>query len=258
MSRNTTLVLSVHKALVLAKMLLDVESLGVTEAAVALGVNASTAQRLLATLTADGFAVRRDDRRYVVGPFLRSEEYAPTSLPISGQLRPYLERLFERTGETVHVATLVGIRIQHLDGIEASHHSLRFGLRTGVWLPAHITSGGKALLAQLSDPEVEARYRMALAGPRGQRLDVDLPSLREQLDDVRDTGIGWNFEESEPGLAAMAVAVILADGQRAALSVALPVARFTKEKGERWAADLREIAQTVSHDLAKPRTDPQV
>lgn len=224
---------------------MDEGSVSLTEAARALDVNPSTAYRLLSTLVQEGFAARRSDKRYVVGPVLRLEHAAYPRPSLTMRLRPFIEGLFERTGETVHVATLAGTQIQHLDGIEATAHSLRFGLRVGVWLPAHRTAAGKTLLAELPDEEIDARYRMALAGPRGRRIEVDLASLHEQLADVRDTRIGWNFEESEPGIAALAIATGEVNGQRAAVSISLPIARFTKEKGQRWATELTQMVDVL-------------
>jgi DNA-binding IclR family transcriptional regulator len=232
------------------KLLIEEGSLGVTEAAAALDVNASTAQRLLATLVQDGFAAQRADRRYAVGPALQNPGLIKPIPQLTDRLRPALEALFERTGETVHLATLVGTRIQHVDGIEASTHLLRFGLRVGVWLPAHITSGGKALLADLTDEEIEARYKLALTGSRGQTMNVDLESLREQIDDVRESRIAWNFEESEPGMAALAISAGELGGQRVALSIAVPVVRYTRELGEKWSHDLIEVADMIAHDQA--------
>lgn len=241
---------SVHRALVLLKLLIEEGSLGVTEAALALDVNASTAQRLLATLVQDGFAAQGRDRRYSVGPALHNPGLSTRIPQLTDRLRPALEDLYERTGETVHIAALVGTRILHLDGIEARTHILRFGLRVGVWLPAHLTSGGKALLADLTDDEVDARYKVALTGPRGQRIGVDLDSLREQLDDVRESRIAWNFEESEPGVAAMSISIGEFGGQRVALSIALPIARYTRELGEKWAQDLKDLADAVAEERA--------
>lgn len=242
---------SVHRALALVKLILDEGSVGVTEAARALGVNPSTAYRLLGTLVLQGFAARGADKRYVVGPVLRLPHAAYPAPSLAMRLRPFLEKLFDRTGETVHVATLAGTQVQHIDGIEATAHSLRFGLRVGVWLPAHLTAAGKALLAELSDEEVDARYQMALAGPRGRRIRVDLASLHEQLEDVRDTRIGWNFEESEPGIAALAIATGDLSGQRAAISISIPIARFTRDKGQRLAAELVRVAGELRVSLVE-------
>jgi IclR family transcriptional regulator, acetate operon repressor len=241
---------SVHRALVLLKLIIEEGSLGVTEAAAVLDVNASTAQRLLATLMHDGFAAQGRDRRYSAGPALHSPGLATRIPQLTDHLRPALEALFERSGETVHLAALVGTRVLHLDGIEAHTHTLRFGLRVGVWLPAHLTAGGKALLADLSDEEVESRYALATAGARTQRPLVDLVSLRARLDEVRASRIAWNVDESEPGIAAMSISVGDFGGRRVAMSIALPSARFTPELGEKWSRDLIDIADAIADGRA--------
>lgn len=235
-----------HRALILLKRIIEDGSLGVTEAAAMLEVNASTAQRLLATLVHDDFAAQGRDRRYVAGPALHSPGLATRIPQLTDRLRPALEALFERTGETVHLATLVGTRILHLDGIEARGHLLRFGLRVGVWLPAHLTSSGKALLADLSEAEVESRYEPLHSARSDAQPGFDMQALRAELAEVRATRIAWNIEQNEPGIAAMAVSIGEFGTQRIALSVALPATRFTPDLGEKWARDLVEISDAVA------------
>lgn len=241
--KGAQLIESVHRALVLLKLINQSGSISVTEAAAALGVNASTSHRLLMTLVADGFVVRRSDRRYATGPELAAP-VAPGDI-VTGHLRPALEELAQRTGETVHVGTLIGTRMQYLDGIETRQHPLRFSLRIGEWVPANRSAGGKALLADLTDDEIDARFAMALSGPHRALGTVDMESLHEQIEEIRTTRIGWNFGDTEPGVAAMAISVGTAGAPRAALAVAVPMARFTKEKGEQWSEYLIEIADAV-------------
>lgn len=233
---------SVHRALVLLKLVAQEGSLSVTEAAKALDVDPSTAQRLLATLTGDGFAEQGEQRRYRPGPELLRPGMALSVPPLRIRARPYLERLFERVGETVHLATLVGTTIHHADGIEAATHALRFGLRVGVILPAHITSAGKAMLAALSPEEVEARYRTSDFGASGHGADVDFEKLRRDLDETRRRGVGMNFQESEDGVAALAVSLGVVNGEHAAFSIAMPIARFAPQDAKRLATHLIRTA----------------
>lgn len=240
---------AVHRALALLTLMAEEGSLSVTEAAEALDVNPSTAQRLLATLVGDGFATQGARKRYEPGPALLRPGMAVTVPPLRARLRPYLERLFERVGETVHLATLVGTEIHHLDGIEATAHALRFGLRTGVTLPAHTTSAGKAMLAGLPDAEVDARYHVALSGPRGREMRIELEQLHAQLDRTRRQKIGANFEESEAGVAAFAVSLGVIDGERAAFSIAMPFARYSRGDAARFGGHLLTTAQEVREAL---------
>lgn len=233
---------AVHRALVLLKMISDEGSLSVTEAAKALDIHPATAQRLLMTLVGDDFACQGEKRRYYAGPALLRPSGQAVSL--RDRLRPHLESLFDSTGETVHVGNLIGTEVHHPDGIESSH-PLRFGLRVGVRVPAHVTSEGKSMLAELPWDEVEARYAVALKGRSGNSLQVDMSKLRDHLDQARERGYASNFEESEPGIAAFAVSVGRIDGQHSALSVAMPIARFTEELGETMVENLRAIRARV-------------
>ncbi|GAA1621326.1 IclR family transcriptional regulator [Georgenia ruanii] len=240
---------AVHRALVLLKLMAEEGSLSVTEAGHALDVNPSTAQRLLATLVGDGFATQGERKRYEPGPELLRPGASRPIPPLRTRLRPYLERLFERVGETVHVATLVGTEIHHLDGVEATTHALRFGLRVGVRLPAHQTSAGKAMLAALAREDVDARYQVAMHGTRGADMNVDLERLHQQLAKVRRQRVATNFEESEAGVAAFAVSIGVIDGERAAFSIAMPIARFSKADLPRFGGALVRTADETAEAL---------
>ncbi|MGV9249399.1 IclR family transcriptional regulator [Streptomyces sp. NPDC003710] len=240
---------AVHRALVLLKLMGEEGSLGVTEAAAALDVNPSTAQRLLATLVGDGFAVQGSGKRYEPGPEFLGPRALRTVPSLRERLRPHLERLFERVCETVHVATLVGTEIHHLDGIEATTHALRFGLRTGVTLPAHATSAGKAMLADLSTGDLDALYRIVLSGNRARESRIDLKGLRDELERTRRRGFATNFEESESGVAAFAVAIGVIDGERAAFSIAMPIARCSRSDIATFATHLITTANEAREAL---------
>ncbi|MFD4976189.1 IclR family transcriptional regulator C-terminal domain-containing protein [Streptomyces sp. NPDC058424] len=149
----------------------------------------------------------------------------------------------------MHLATLVGTEIHHLDGIEATTHALRFGLRTGVRLSAHTTSAGKAMLAELPCDEVNARYGVALSGARGPELDIDLEKIHKGIEQTRLQRIGVNFEESEAGVAAFAVSLGVINGERAAFSIAMPFARYAQGDVDRFAAHLLAVAQETREAL---------
>lgn len=240
---------SVARALTLLDLIAEQASLSVTDAAVALGVHQSTAQRLLATLVSGGYARQDERRRYVPGAAMFR---LPRQVESARQrLRPYVESLYELVGETVHLATLVGTEVHHPDAIESAH-PLRFGLRVGVRLPAHITSEGKSLLAQLPWDEVEARYSLAVSGGRG--WDVDFERLRENWQLAREQGYATNFEESEPGIAAYSMAIGALDGEYCALSIAMPIARYTDELGASFVRDLTVTVQAARKRFGLPGT----
>lgn len=238
---------SVRKALALLDLIAEDGALTVTDAALALEVHQSTAQRLLATLVDAGYARQDSRRRYVPGQAMFR---VPQQVESARQrLRPFMEHLYDRVGETIHLATLVGTEVHHPDAIE-SKHPLRFGLRTGVRLPAHITSEGKSLLAELPWAEVESRYSLALSGGRG--WEVDLDALRARLEQVRERGYATNFEESEPGIAAYSMSIGVLDGEHCAFSIAMPIARHSSELGSSFVSSLRIVVEEARAALGIP------
>ncbi len=113
--------------------------------------------------------------------------------------------------------------------------------RTGSALAANCTASGKALLAELSDAEVTAIFagQDTLSALTGQSI-TSCARLLAELHTVRAQGCAVNVEESEDGVASVAVAV---RGSRrapaAALAVSGPVSRMTGQAVEKIAAELR-------------------
>jgi IclR family transcriptional regulator, acetate operon repressor len=231
---------AVDRALVLIRLLNERRSVSVSEVADALDVAPSSAHRLLATLCHRGFAVQDQQRRYHPGPELSATGPPAPPLPhLRRVLRPFLQDLFERTGETVHLVVPAGPDVRFVDGIEGDQ-PLRVGLRTGTRMPAYCISGGKAMLADLDWSEVEALHPHGLAPWPFAKLR-DLPSLRRQLARVRRQGYGVNTQESEAGLIAFGVSVRSRAGRpMAALTVAIPTARFDRRHEPGLAARLME------------------
>lgn len=243
-------VTSVDNALRIAAMLQLEGALTVSEIARRVGVATSTAHRLLAMLVYRDFAVQDADRTYRVGPVLELAAHARSA---TSQLRatavPHLQRLVDRLGESVNLAIRTGDTIRFIASVE-SQQALRVGSREGMVFPAHETTAGLLLLAELGDSELEA-----LLGPphdperRGAARD--LPALRAELARVRRNGFAMNRGRSERGVVAVGVGVRVPGGSfGAGLSVSLPSVRYEKERLPVLVSTLREGAAAIEHDLA--------
>lgn len=221
----------------------------VTDAAEHLGVARSTAHRLLGALTYREFAVQDAHKAYRPGPaFDRLVLGTPSSVDLRSVLHRHLEWLNGEVGETCHLMMLEGNGVRFIDCVEASH-VLRIGSRVGMLLPAHCTSGGKALLAELSADHLAALYPRDLpdspAGPAVRRA-----ALRRQLATVRRRGYATNFEESERGIVAIGACVRDTAGRAvAALAVAIPGPRCPRSEVPALAKVVRAAATAASADL---------
>lgn len=238
---------TVDRALTLLTLLAERRRLTVTEAARELDVAASSAHRLLSTLCHRGFAVRGDKRKYGPGPELARLAGAGGAPPLADRVRPYLERLYEQVGETVHLMVRSGTDVRFVDGIE-SRQPLRVGLRTGARMPAYCTSGGKAMLAELDPAELTALHADGLTPWPGEKIH-DVAALHKQLDGVRQQHFGINRDESEPGVTAIGASIGHVGGQHAALVVAVPTARFAAADLAGTATVLRQVCGDVRETL---------
>lgn len=239
---------SVDNALRLLLFFRERRLLRVSEASESLGVVRSTAHRLLAMLQYHGF-VQQDpvSKAYRAGPSLLDIGLsAVREMDIRRHLRPYLERLSVEVGETVHLMELQGADAVFLDSVETSR-ALRTSSRVGRSYPAHTTSGGKVLLAELAPEQLAALYpadRLSAVTERTIRTRKDL--FRE-LDLVRSRGYGTNRGESEEDVAAVGVPLRDAFGRaRAAIAVSGPVSRLGDDDVSKIAEAARRIAAEAS------------
>jgi IclR family acetate operon transcriptional repressor len=241
---------SVDNALRLLKLFRGQPRVRLSEASEYLGVAHSTAHRLMAMLAYHGFVRQEpESRAYTAGPALVEIGLAAVrELDIRLYARPVLEQLAATLGETVHLAVLEGGNVRYLDAVE-SPRALRVASRTGTALAANCTASGKALLAQLPADEATTLLggRGPLPGLTGHSI-TDRARLRAELARVRARGCAVNVEESEEGVASVAVAV-RGPRQPAALVVSAPVSRMTDQAVATIEAELREQAARLEAAL---------
>jgi DNA-binding IclR family transcriptional regulator len=221
----------------------------VTDAADYLGVARSTAHRLLSALCYREFAVQDAHKAYRPGPaFDHFVHTGPSTQDLRSLLHRHVEWLHGELGETCHLMVLEGNGTRFIDCVEATQ-ALRIGSRVGMLLPAHCTSGGKALLAELSTDQLDDLYPRDLPGsPAGPA--VRRTTLARQLAIVRRRGYATNFEESERGIVAVGACVRDAAGRAVAgLAVAVPSVRCPRSTVPALAKVVRAAAGAATADL---------
>ena len=233
---------SVDSALLLATLLQQEGAMRVTDAAARASISVSTAHRLLGTLVYRDFAEQLPDRRYGPGPVLRRGSVQQASVTALREAAlPHLRRLVDAVGETANVMVLAGPDVRFVATVECDR-VLRVGDRTGRALPAHLSSGGKAVLATLDHEQ--------LAAVLDPLDDAASAKLLRELRSIRRRGFAVNDQETEAGLTAVGVAVPAAGGfTRAALSLAAPTARCSRDRLPGWGAALTEAAGALARDL---------
>jgi DNA-binding IclR family transcriptional regulator len=242
---------SVDNALKLLLLLGERPQIRLSEATRYLGVASSTAHRLLAMLTYRGF-VRQDpvSKAYLPGPSLTGVAFAIFSrIDIQRSAMPIMRALSERLRESIHVGVLDGANVRFVAAVEGPT-AVRVASRLGRTMPAHCTSTGKVMLAQLSQPELRQLLpdeRLEEITPRsiGSRTE-----LEAELSRIRERGYAINREESEEGVASVAVPIpTRAPGLRFALNAAAPQNRLDRTQYSSVAAALVEAAKEIGDQL---------
>jgi DNA-binding IclR family transcriptional regulator len=239
---------SVDHALRLAAILQLEGGLTVSQAAARLGVARSTAHRLLAMLVYRDFAVQDESRVYRAGPVLELAAHSQSQVSaMRAAALPHLQRLADLTGETANLSIRTGDTARFIASAESSQ-ALRAGSREGMVFPAHLTTAGLLLLAELTDAELDEVYAAQRYADRpGER--PDLGALRAQLKRVRRAGFAVNNERSERGLVAVGVPVRGRDGTAlAGLSVSMPSIRYDPSRMPWLTAALSSAAQALGSD----------
>lgn len=190
----------------------------------------------------------RIDGEYHLGPHLfelgMRASVERTMLEVA---TPFLEDLYERTHEIVHLGLREGAEVVYVAKV-GGHRQARSPSRLGGRMPVHATAIGKALLAWADEDERTA----VLSGRLERRTPrtVTAPGrLRQQLDSVREHGVAFEYEESAPGLVCVA-SPILDEHDRpiAAISVAGSVTRFRPAD---HASSVRAAAAGAAATLAR-------
>jgi IclR family transcriptional regulator, acetate operon repressor len=235
---------SVNNALLLLLLFREQPRVRLTDACKYLGVAHSTAHRLLAMLAHHGFVQQEPvTRAYIAGPALVEVGLAVVgSLNVREQARPVMEELAAELGETVHLGVLEGDQVRYVDGVE-SQRALRVVARTGTLAPAHCTSLGKALLAQMSDEQIAELYPLS-AEPFAARTDKSITTqakLLKELRKTRERGYAVNSGETEEDVGSVAIAFRDFAGRPAAIAVAAPTSRLGAQRISRIGQLMGEV-----------------
>jgi len=236
---------SVARALALLDELAASETgLGVNELARRIGVNPSTASRLLATLESGGMVQRAGQGPYRLGlQLVTLADRVLSRLDLQTLARPVLLDLMQSTGETATLSVPSEREAITVDSIP-SRSSVVSMARLGRPSISHATAVGKVMLAFGGGPLPAERDLVALT----DRTITDRRRLAAEVAEVRERGYGTVFGEREEDVNAIAAPVFDNAGALAAiLGIQGPASRL--EDPARLLATLREAAGALTAAL---------
>lgn len=184
---------------------------------------------ILYTLTARHFLAVDGNSRYRIdySAFQVGNSYL-SQMDFLEEVEKILTDLTGRSSETSHFAILAEGDVLYLKKID-SPEFIRMTSRVGNRMPAYGTALGKALLMDCELSDLQKLYPDSLT-PLTPNTITDLNVLLQQIHEARINGFTYEIEESTQYIRCYAVPVRKNGHVVAAVSVAIPVFRYTEEK----------------------------
>ena len=215
------------------------------------GLPFSTAHRLIKIVVDNGFAAfDKSTKRYTLGVRIFELANQVRSVRSFSQIsRPQMQKLADRTGETVQLAILSDGSAMFLEKVGADR-SITIRGSVGQREPLWATSSGKVLLASLDAVE---RDKLIDQLELTSHTEYTLTSKKKLLAAVENAEReGWAMADGEydRDVRAIAVPIYNSEGRVvAALNVAGPKFRLPHDLLQSWLPDLKETAHIIGVQL---------
>ncbi|MBA4022711.1 MAG: IclR family transcriptional regulator [Gordonia sp.] len=246
-SQSSGAIQSVLNALRILEHIGTLQPVGVSELSRQVGLPKSSVQRAVMTLDKAGWIrpVEGDRTQWRL-----TSAMLGISLKAFGEysLRDYAEsamaELQRRTNETVHLISLdgeSGLVLHRLDSSQAVRAFVPVGTRS----PLNATGSGQAILAFL--PEARAREILKAANKiYTDKTMTDIEAQMERLRLVRERGYAVNIAEWRAEVASISSPILGIGGAAvAALTISIPVNRFSDEVAQKFGGWASELAQAL-------------
>ena len=216
-----------------------------------LELHKSTAHRLIMVLERHKLIERNSiNGRYRLGlKLFELGTRAISQLDLRERSRPFLERLVLETSETVHLCILDDFEVVYLDKVEPAR-SVRMATSVGRRNPVHCTAVGKAIMAYMSEAQVEEIIRKHGMKAMTANTITSFVEFKKELIAVRERGYAIDNEEIEEGVRCVGCVVRNFSGEPlAAISVSAPAFRLTKDKVKGLSQAVVAAANALSREL---------
>lgn len=207
----------------------NADVLTLSEVARATNLTRAAARRFLLTLVDLGY-VSFDGKYFALTARVLELGYSfLSSISLPELAQPHLERLSARVGESCSASVLEGTDIVYVARVGVSR-IMAVRINVGTRFPAHATSMGHVLLADLAPDELAAYQAEAELTELTSHTLTSADAMRGELARVREQGFALVDQELEDGLRAVAAPVRAKSGRVvAAVNVSTHAGRVSAE-----------------------------
>jgi DNA-binding IclR family transcriptional regulator len=227
-------------------------SYGMAELCEVVKLPRATVYRIVDALRAEGLVADAEPGgKFVLGPRLinlASRSWATFDLRTIAH--PFIEKLRDETGETVHLAVRSGPEMVYIDKLE-SPQTVRMTSRIGTRITLYSSSVGKAFLAALPADEQKEILGLIKFKRYTPHTIMQRKALEAELKETRKRGYSFDREETELEIRCIGAAIVNATGRPiGGISVSVPKYRFDKNVESRFPAIVRGCADRIGAQIA--------
>jgi IclR family transcriptional regulator, KDG regulon repressor len=227
---------------------------GVTQLASELGLTKATVHRLLNTMERFELIERNaESERYRLGLKLHQlGNKAVESRTLRSEAHRLLLEMSRRSRESVSLALPTPGGIICLDRFDSPHTIITVRTPVGAMFPPHCTAAGKAVLAYMTDEEVQEIVKRNGLRAYTQFTITQLSDLKENLRLIRQRGYAVDHQELERGLSGVAAPVLGAHERViAGVGIAGPTLRFRGKELAEKVSLATEIAARLAMAMGR-------
>ena len=244
---------SLDKALNVLETIAQAGDTRLSELAETTGYPAATIHRILGVLVRRRY-VRQEPatKKYMLSlKCLEISSRLKDNLEIITAARPLMQKLMEKTGETVNLVSFEDMEAVYIDQLSNTKSLLRMFTRVGARVPLHSSGVGKAFLAVRPPAEALDYFRSAKRVRYTKNSLMKENEFLRDLEETRVRGYAVDCEEFEDGVGCIA-AVITQNGQvTGAMSISGPSSRILGVNTDRLAAEVVRSAEAISKQLSE-------
>lgn len=235
---------AIDRAFTIIDGLKELNGATITELADHVDLPKSTVYNYLQTLLADEYVVE-DEGIYRVGlRFLEIGEHARCKQELYQVAPPEIDKLAQETGELANLVVEehgLGVYLYRSKGDDAVDLDNPVGKRQYL----NGTAFGKAMLAYMSEEDIERIIDRHGLPTRTKHTVTDRETLYEELDEIRDRGWALDDGEGLQGLRCVGVPILTDDETvHGAVSISGPKSRF---RGERFREEIPDMLQSATN-----------
>lgn len=215
----------------------------------------STAHRHLSTLENLGYLIKEGGIYYPSMRFLDIGAYVKNRTKLFRLAQPKVDDLAEETGEQVQFLVEEhgrGMTVHRASGNQAVQTNPGLGKP----IPLHTNAAGKAILAQMSEDEIEELIDVYGLHAKTEHTITDKKELLQDIDRIQERGYSTNEQERTPGLRAVGVPIRAPnDFFNSSISISGPANRM---KGERFSEEIPDLLRGTANEIELNLSDSSV